>query len=58
MRWRPIETAPLTGRRLLVWAGRPVMASHGRIGGHDTPVWHDGRRILQPSHWLPIAAPT
>ena len=57
MRWRPIETAPLNGKRVLVWAGRPVMASHGRIGGHDTPVWHAERRILRPSHWLPIAAP-
>jgi len=57
MRWRPIETAPRNGRRVLVWAGRPVMASHRRIAGHDTPAWHDGRRILHPSHWLPITAP-
>jgi hypothetical protein len=57
MRWQPIETAPVNGRRVLVWAGRSVMASHGRIGGSGSPVWHDGRRILQPSHWLPLAAP-
>jgi hypothetical protein len=57
MRWQPIETAPVNGRRVLVWAGRPVMASHGRIGGSGSPVWHDGRRILQPSHWLPLTAP-
>ncbi|WP_157599428.1 hypothetical protein [Skermanella aerolata] len=58
MRWRPIETAPRNGRRVLVWAGRSVMASHGRIGGLDAPAWHDGRRILRPSHWLPITPPS
>lgn len=58
MCWQPIETAPRNGRRVLVWAGHPVMASYGRIAGHDTPAWHDGRRILRPSHWLPIAPPS
>jgi hypothetical protein len=56
MLWQPIATAPRDGKRCLVWAGRPEFAACGPAGA-DAPVWRQGRRALQPTHWLPVVPP-
>ena len=57
MHWQPIASAPLDGKRCLVWAGRPALAAFASPAPGAPPVWREGRRILQPTHWLPLAPP-
>ncbi|MBP2300884.1 hypothetical protein [Azospirillum picis] len=56
MHWQPIAGAPQDGKRCLVWAGRPAWAAYvaQADGGGQ---WREGRRVLQPTHWLPLAPP-
>lgn len=57
MHWQPIATAPQNGKRCLVWAGRPAFAVFASPKPGAPPVWRDGARVLQPTHWLPLAPP-
>lgn len=57
MHWQPIATAPIDGKRCLVWAGRPAFAVFASPAPGAPPVWREGRRVLQPTHWLPLAPP-
>lgn len=57
MHWQPIATAPIDGKRCLVWAGRPALAAFASPAPGAPPVWREGRRVLQPTHWLPLAPP-
>lgn len=57
MRWHPIATAPKDGRRCLVWVGRPALARFVSDRTDAPPSWREGRRILTPTHWLPVAPP-
>lgn len=51
--WRPIESAPKDGRRVLAFAGaRPFIAWYesGRIVGW----WDDNDLMRDPTHWRPL----
>jgi hypothetical protein len=69
--WRPIETAPKDGTRVLVYATMRGAA----LGGHDRGkdygtwiviaawepdygFWVDGSQCTpEPTHWMPLPAP-
>lgn len=57
MHWQPIATAPQDGKRCLVWVGRPAFAAFASPKPGAPPVWCDRARVLQPTHWLPLAPP-
>jgi len=57
--WKPIETAPKDGRRILVW--RPKInefCSHVGIERwrsiNNTGCWINSPSMCQPSHWMPL----
>lgn len=59
--WKPIETAPMDGTRILVW--RPFEdkdwpAHHGIDRWSETfRSWWNSRRDQQPTHWMPLPSP-
>ncbi|KAA0574683.1 DUF551 domain-containing protein [Azospirillum sp. B21] len=57
MYWQPIATAPQDGKPRLVWDERPFMAAFTWSTSDNTSAWRVGRRVLQPTHWLPLAPP-
>lgn len=56
--WRPIETAPKDGTKLLLWAGNAVVGQwYAKVVG--TPVWSvswNGDEF-EPTHWMPLPEP-
>lgn len=56
--WRPIETAPKDGTRVLLWAPHWATALTGWTYGQDA--WQDARHdahVKPPSHWMPLPSP-
>lgn len=64
--WRPIETAPRDGTRVLVWRPRESddHVAHAGVdhwrddnAGGGSGSWYRSRRYQQPTHWMPLPAP-
>jgi len=67
--WRPIETAPRDGARVLVWSGAYrgtafiARLDDDRYAKRPRPFWEfEGQdtttaRAHQPTHWMPLPAP-
>lgn len=64
--WRPIETAPRNGTRVLVWRPRESddHVAHAGVdhwrddnAGGGSGSWYRSRRYQQPTHWMPLPAP-
>lgn len=63
--WRPIETAPKTGEKILVY--RPAHdCGHIHVVGEDywgttmfnpEGCWMRSRQDCQPTHWMPLPKP-
>lgn len=54
--WRPIETAPKNGMRVLAWDGSVVRVvyHHHR---HTTWTTEPGAWTFRPTHWMPLPGP-
>lgn len=59
MEWRPIESAPKDGTRVLVWRRREQGYDHVRMGVDwcKNGVWQKSRRDMHPTHWMPLPPP-
>ena len=58
MQWKPIETAPKDGTRILVYApdiDRVLIAAFQTISGKGA--WVGWREALQPTHWMALPNP-
>ena len=57
--WRPIETAPKDGTRVLLLRSHEEGFDSKRIGvGYwKNETWWSTRPGMPPSHWLPLPAP-
>ncbi len=58
MEWKPIETAPQDGTRILVYApdiDLVLIATFQVISGKGT--WVGWRETLVPTHWMPLPNP-
>ncbi len=64
--WRPIETAPKDGTRVLVWRPRESGDHIAHAGvdhwrddnaGGGSGSWYRSRRYQQPTHWMPLPTP-
>lgn len=56
--WRPIETAPKDGRRVLLWHPSWEAPSGGQWYGSDWRLfYHGGAYATQPTHWMPLPTP-
>ncbi len=65
MKWQPIETAPKSGGKVLVWDPEwdkyPAIAAYdakyGRWADEDYDPDEDPRWHLTPTHWMPLPEP-
>ncbi len=56
--WKPIETAPKDGTRVLVWHQNWFAASTAQwYGDWWGLVYEVGPFAYQPTHWMPLPAP-
>ncbi len=57
--WRPIETAPKDGTRVLLLRSHEEGYDSKRIGVDywKNETWWNTRPGMPPSHWLPLPAP-
>jgi len=56
LEWRPIATAPLDGRRILVWTAKSGCALAYWFATDDDYGWwsSDEQGVVQPTHWMPL----
>ena len=59
MEWKPIETAPKDGTKVLLWADGQVEIGDWLPDAHpwnDTSWWIEGGQITarNPTHWMPL----
>lgn len=63
MTWRPIETAPMDGRRVLLYREHDRRQTVGWWGGNVYAGWIIGGRSPEfmtapnPTHWMPLPEP-
>ena len=63
MEWQPIETAPMRGTEILLWAPKFDGPYYGRYEGKDWWVPDDPlnkpwtQLITPPTHWMPLPEP-
>ena len=50
--WRPIETAPKNGTRVLVFTTRSVVGYYQEFA--EMGWFSDDGRFLAPTHWMPL----
>ena len=57
--WKPIETAPKDGTRIMLWPigncrnGLRMETGHWCLNGH----WKCGERSPRATHWMPLPEP-
>lgn len=59
MNWRPIETAPKDGARVLLWDGEAFTGSYAAVA-HDAEFdkWcDDEQQPREPTDWMPLPDP-
>jgi hypothetical protein len=52
--WRPIETAPKNGTRVLVAFDGRAWEAHYKVGVFGPQWWAENGGILHPTHWQPL----
>lgn len=53
--WRPIETSPMDGSRILVWSKGDRGVYRATVGHYEHDGWWcDEDFVLEPSHWQPL----
>ena len=57
--WRPIETAPKDGTRILVFRKKETGYENQIIGIDywNSPGWMKSRLRMPPTHWMPLPSP-
>lgn len=57
--WRPIETAPKDGTRIIVYRALEPGYEHELIGFDmwRNGNWYRSRRAMRPTHWQPLPPP-